>query len=378
MSLTEINAAQKRTRLLVWTGAFVFAVLIVAGVFARNKWLPSTDTFGNRTGWFGRPIARNAPSSWNPFSVPPSPTPTPTLHKSKEYVYAGSRLLTVEDANASAVPPGDLAVWRPGDGTWYVLGGPNSQQTTYGWGTSGDIPVQGDFDGDGKTDFTIFRPSTGTWWITKSSDGTYYSTTYGQNYDIPTPADFDGDGKSDIAVWRPSNQGWYILRSTAGAAEFTYGSSGDAPVPADYDGDGRADYAVWRSSNTTFYSLNSSTSSNVQTSLGSSGDDCIRAGDGCLNSDYDGDGKADFAVWRSSNATWYVKQSSTGSTISTQYGASGDKLVPNDYDGDAKVDIAVWRPSNGNWYILKSTTSTTRQEAWGMNGDIPVPAYYRR
>jgi hypothetical protein len=75
---------------------------------------------------------------------------------------------------------------------------------------------------------------------------------------------------------------------------------------------------------------------------------------------------------------WYVKQSSTGSTVSTQYGAAGDKLVPNDYDGDAKVDIAVWRPSTGVWWILQSATSSTRTETWGTNGDIPVPAFYRR
>ena len=96
--------------------------------------------------------------------TPPSlslPTPPPQL--SKEYIYAGSRLLAVEDANANVAPPADLAVWRPSNATWYVLGGPGSAQTVQGWGLTGDIPTPGDYDGDGKTDFAVFRPSDGNW-----------------------------------------------------------------------------------------------------------------------------------------------------------------------------------------------------------------------
>ena len=108
-------------------------------------------------------------SKLNPFTAAPVPTATPTpLPLSKEYIYAGSKLLAVEDAGANAAPPTDLAIWRPSTGTWWVLGGQGSQQVSQGWGTNGDIPVQGDYDGDGKTDFSVFRPSKNTWYIVKS------------------------------------------------------------------------------------------------------------------------------------------------------------------------------------------------------------------
>src|SRR5687767_13504373 len=242
MSRSNVPVERNRRRLFAYLGALVFGLMIIGGVFAKY-------------GWWGFGSSVPGASATKP-SLATAPSPTPQL--SKSYVYAGSRLLTVEDANANASLPYDLAVWRPSTGTWWVLGGAGSQSTSYQWGAYADKPVPGDFDGDGKTDFSIYRPSTGYWWITRSSDGSTTSTSFGQSADIPAPADYDGDGKTDICLWRPSTYVWYVIPSSTGTStSSTYGSSSDTPVPADYDGDGRADYAVWRDSNNTFYWLNS-------------------------------------------------------------------------------------------------------------------------
>ncbi|MGB7202044.1 MAG: VCBS repeat-containing protein [Pyrinomonadaceae bacterium] len=346
-------------------------LLLGLGVMAKNGWLPQTDAVsGKKTGWFGRELPQNVSSSWNPLAAP-LPNPTPQL--SKEYIYAGSRLLAVEDANALSAPPADLAVWRPLTGIWWVMGGTGSAPVAQGWGVSGDVPAQGDFDGDGKTDFSVFRPSTATWWILKSSDGTYYSQQFGIASDNLAHADFDGDGRTDVAVWRATDGVWYIVQSSTGGVQYaTFGINGDTPAPADYDGDGRADIAVWRSSDHTFYSVNSSNAQSSGASFGSSNDTPVCG-------DYDGDGKANYAL--RSGASWIILNAAlTQTTTTTPSGdQSTDIPVQNDYDGDGKVDIAVWRDSNGTWYIRQSASnSSLRQVQWGISGDIPVPAFYRR
>lgn len=365
----------KRKNFIIAAAAVFLLGLIALGAAAKNGWLDAKSNYASsassRTGAVTlAPVNPAAPAA----AVMTSPTP----QLSKEYVYAGSRLLAVEDAGTQQHPPADLAVWRPSSGTWYVLPSSGASYIGQQWGTSGDITIPADFDGDGKIDFCVYRASTsGTsaWYVLRSSDGQLQSSSFGATADVPAVADYDADGRADVAVYKPSDGTWHWLKSSDGAYQSIQygGASLDAPVPADYDGDGKADVAVWRGSDAMFYILQSNNSTRAQ-SLGANGDTPVAG-------DFDGDGKSDCALWRSNN-DWLIYKSSTSTTETVSWGShSTDKDVAGDYDGDGKTDIAVWRTSGtsaGMWQIRKSSNLQTRTDYWGTTGDIPVPAPYRR
>jgi subtilisin-like proprotein convertase family protein len=268
----------------------------------------------------------------------------------------------------------DFAVFRPSNGSWYVLRSSNGTLLATTWGTDSDKLVQADYDGDGKTDFAVFRPSNSTWYLLRSMDGGFSFITFGTQGDIPVPGNYDGDNDHDIAVFRPSTGTWYTsLDPQTNFGAIRWGQQGDVPVPGDYDADGKTDVAVWRPASGTWYIRNSSTGTLLAFNFGLS-TDLVAPGD------YDGDGRADAGVYRPSTATFYLRNSNSSGFTGVQWGLATDRLAQADYDGDGKTDVAVWRPSTATYYTLDSGGSgpqpnENRTDAiqaggqWGVVGD---------
>ena len=144
-------------------------------------------------------------------------------------------------------------------------------------------------------------------------------------------------------------------------------------MQGDYDGDGKADPALWSASSGRWSIAQSSDQQTLTPSWGTKGDVPLLG-------DYDGDGKTDLAVFRPSDGTWYVKRSSDGAPLVKAWGLATDVPVPGDYDGDGKTDIAVWRGAEGHWYIVRSSDGMIDSVAWGASYapyfDVPVPGDY--
>jgi hypothetical protein len=240
-----------------------------------------------------------------------------------------------------------IYLFRPSVNTQYLRTMDNPTGSANVIGQPNDIPVPGDYNGNGGTDLlSLFRPSAGLWLNT----GAGAVVPWGINNDVPVPGNYGSDGSTEIAVWRPSDGTWYIR----GLGNVPWGVGGDIPVPADYNGDGFTEIAVFRPSSGTWFIKDLTT-----VAWGTSGDIPVPA-------DYDGDGKAEIAVFRPSNGTWYILQVSGETITVVQWGTNGDIPIPSDFDGDGAADITVFRPSDGGWYMRHIGVVP-----FGIAGDIP-------
>ena len=198
----------------------------------------------------------------------------------------------------------DAAYFQAATATWRV----RNQFKLEDFGRDGDLPAPADYDGDGTTDVALFRPSEGTWQfvdqaavaaaIGSGARGTPFSaplaTTeleFGRPGDIPVPGDYDGDGEDEPAVYRPATRQWIVH----GGPTIRFGKAGDIPVPADYDGDGKTDIATWRPKTAKWKVRRGD-----RARLGALGNIPVPA-------DYDGDGASDFGVYDPATGTWLVK-----------------------------------------------------------------------
>jgi hypothetical protein len=81
----------------------------------------------------------------------------------------------------------NVAVYRQSDGIWYVSRASGGTLSA-AWGGNRDLPVTGDYNGDGKTDYAYYRPWAGTWHILFAGTTTQSIVQWGVVGDTPVMA----------------------------------------------------------------------------------------------------------------------------------------------------------------------------------------------
>lgn len=274
----------------------------------------------------------------------------------------------------------DLVVVRneAGDMTWYVLRSLDGEVTGRKWGFFSDVPVPGDYDGDGLWDYAVWRPTNGVFYVLRSSDNGVQIVQFGQNGDDPRIVqDFDGDGRTDLAVTRATGgvNTFYILQSTAGFTARVFGLGSDLPIRGDFDADEVADLAVYRPASSsppnTFFVLRSTDGGLQARQFGNSDTDHV------VQADFDADFKTDYAVVRDNGpgqpAVWYWLESLTGLARGQEFGVSFlDLPTPGDFDGDNKTDVTVWRNLPSAFFYSLRSLSGFNATQFGQTNDVPV------
>jgi polyvinyl alcohol dehydrogenase (cytochrome) len=225
---------------------------------------------------------------------------------------------------APSPPPGTDGPAVVRGNSWYfrsgLTTGPGQGSDCYG--IPGDVPVSGDWDGNGTRTPGVFRA--GVWYLSNSATSGVADTvvSLGNPGDIPVVGDWTGTGRTSIGVFR--NGVWYLQAVPhTGTADFAlaYGNPGDVPTPGDWGGGGRDSPGVFR------------------------------------------------------NGVWYLATSLHGgiADVALNYGNPTDVPAAGHWGGHVTANLGVFR--NGVWYVTTAGLHGGVADLsfdYGIAGDIPV------
>ncbi|MBM7863507.1 trypsin-like serine protease [Lentzea nigeriaca] len=244
-----------------------------------------------------------------------------------------------------------------------------------------EVPLVGDFNGDGKDDIATFtRGSTADVYVALSTGSSFVGTAvkwhdwFAAYNEIPAVGDFNGDGKDDIATFtRGGSADVYVALSNGSSFVGTavkwhdwFAAYNEIPLVGDFNGDGKADIATFtRDGSADVYVALSNGSSFVGTAV--KWHDWFAAGaEFPAVGDFNGDGKDDIATFtRGTSADVYVATSNGSSFVGTAvkwhdwFAAYSEIPGTGDFNGDGKDDVVTFtRGDAADVYVATSNSSS--------------------
>ncbi len=237
--------------------------------------------------------------------------------------------------------PDTIGVYNPAASQFRLRNSnsPGAIDQLINFGQPGDIPVVGDWNGDGIKDAGVFRPSTGQFIIKRLTinfpAGVSQTLTinFGLNGDLPVAGDWDNNGVETVGVFRPSTGQFFLTDDNVANPNvdhtLNFGLSGDLPVAGDWNGDSKDTIGVFRPSAATFFLTNEDVLNpnvNITAAFGV-------AEDLPVTGDWNGDGRDSIGVWRPSVATFFLSNNNVAVDFNIPFGTNGDFPVAGDWDG---------------------------------------------
>ncbi len=184
---------------------------------------------------------------------------------------------------SGTMSPGIVRTNSIGQLVWY-LRNENSSGTNdipaFAYGHAGDIPIVGDWDGNGTwTPGHITTNTSGqlVWYLRNENTGggDDVSFTFGNMGDTPVVGDWDGNGTFTPGVIKAGSNTWELRNeNTTGSADLTfgYGNGTGIPIVGDWDGNGTWTPGVISGNTWSLRNENSSGNADLVFSYGSTGD----------------------------------------------------------------------------------------------------------
>jgi len=199
------------------------------------------------------------------------------------------------------------------------------------FGAPGDMPIVGDWNGDGIETIGVYRNSDGTFHLSNSNVSPHEDIVFtygGPPYQYqPIAGDWNGDGTDTVGLF---SQGGFFLRNSNASGPtdiaFALGVQGDVAVTGDWDGNGIDTCGVFKPSNGALYLKNSNTTgvADIVITYGSPGDKPVTG-------DWNADGIDTIGVYKTD--TFFLRNSNTVgfADIVAAFGAAGDNQIAGNW-----------------------------------------------
>jgi parallel beta-helix repeat protein len=260
-----------------------------------------------------------------------------------------------------------------------------------GFGLSGDTPIIGDWNGDGKDEIGIYRPSTAQFALDMDGNGLFNvavdrKTGFGSVGDKPIIGDWNGDGKDEIGIYRPTTSQFALdmdgngLFNAAADRKTGFGLVGDIPIIGDWNADGKDDIGIYRPT-TAQFALDMdgnglfNAAADRKTGFGSVGDKPIIG-------DWNGDGKDEIGIYQPSTSQFALDMDGNGLfnaavDRNTGFGLVGDTPIIGDWNADGKDEIGIYRPGTAQFALDMDGNGVfngalDRKTGFGLVGDTPI------